>query len=185
MLSQVLAVVLCALVAQPAMAKKPSCSRTYTVQAGDYCDKISASQNTSTYQLAVNNIKSINSGCTNLVPGQVLCLGTSGDDCQTVDVVGASDTCDSIASAAGINTTILTLNNPQINAGCSNIYTGEVLCTAKTALVPPVPSTGSASVPMPSSNTTDTAVSSAASSSAKGNSSDNGDDEDLPYCDEL
>ena len=78
------------------------------------------------YQLAVNNINNINGDCTNLVPGQVLCLGTKDHDCQTTHVVGSGDTCDAISSAAGVNNTLLSSNNPQINGECSNIYVGEV-----------------------------------------------------------
>jgi len=160
MFSQIIALALCALVAQPATAS--SCSRTYTIKEGDYCDSISAAKNVSTYQLAVNNMNTINADCTNLQPGGTLCLGTVGEDCRTTHVVGEGDTCDSISSVAGVNTTLLTMNNPQINADCSDIYIGEVLCTAKTLLVTSAPP--SASVPIPSPSATD---------------------ENLPYCDEL
>jgi hypothetical protein len=78
------------------------------------------------YQLAVNNVKAINGDCSNLTPGSTLCLGRTGEDCQTTYVVKTDDTCDGIASAAGINSTILNANNPQINSGCTNIYIGEV-----------------------------------------------------------
>lgn len=167
MFSQVIAVALCALIAQPAMAAK--CTRTYTVKEGDYCDSISAAQNVSTYQLAVNNVNHINADCSDLEAGQVLCLGTQGHDCQTTHVVGAGDTCDGIDSAAGVNITLLVANNPQINEQCSNIYIGEVLCTATTVIVPPAPS-GAKSVSIPSSTPAP---------------SSNGDDENIPYCDEL
>jgi len=185
MFSQVIAVALCVLVAQPAMAK---CSRSYTVQAGDYCDKISAAQHVSTYQLAVNNIKKINQGCTNLVPGESLCLGTAGKDCTTTYVVAAGDTCDKIASVAGVNTTILSVNNPQINAECTDIYPGEVLCTANTAMAPSVPS-GVKSVPIPSSSASASTLSPSASASSGNDAISSGSggngDENLPYCDEL
>lgn len=48
----------------------PVCNRSYTVQAGDFCDGISAAQNVSTYQLATVN-PVINPTCTNLFVGQV------------------------------------------------------------------------------------------------------------------
>ena len=101
------------------------CSRTYTIAAGDICDSISAANNVSTYQLAAIN-PSIDSSCSNLMPGNTLCLGTVGEDCQTTYVVRADDTCDDIASAHSINSTMLSLNNPQIDSECSNIYIGEV-----------------------------------------------------------
>jgi LysM repeat protein len=109
------------------------------VKEGDICDGISATTNTSTYQLAVVNHNVINSECTNLVPGNDICLGWAGSDCQTTTVIRKDDTCEKIESRSGINATILYLNNPQINDDCSNIYIGEVLCVAKTVLVPDAP----------------------------------------------
>jgi LysM domain len=121
-----------------------NCARTYTVKAGDICDSISAAQHVSTfvylttrpchlslhalfsYQLAVTNAGIINSGCSNLVPGQTICLGNVGEDCTTTHVVAVGDTCDGINRAAGINNTMLYGNNPQINQACTNIYIGEV-----------------------------------------------------------
>jgi LysM repeat protein len=118
-----------------------SCMRTYTVESGDVCDGISAAQNVSTYQLAVLN-PSINAGCTNLMPGQVLCLGTPGDDCNTTYVVEPNDTCDEVAAAHKIDPSLLYHNNPQLDAKCDNMYIGEVLCVAPTGVAPPLP-TGS------------------------------------------
>ena len=79
----------------------------------------------SRYQLAVAN-SGIDSGCDNLQVGQTLCLGLAGQDCTTVYTVQAGDTCDAIATASSINTTMLNTNNPQIDAACDNIYIGEV-----------------------------------------------------------
>ncbi|TFY78347.1 hypothetical protein EWM64_g5671 [Hericium alpestre] len=101
-----------------------SCARTYTVQASEYCDAISAAQNVSTYQLAVVNPQ-INQGCTNLLPGQSLCLGNTGEDCQTTYKVVSGNTCDDLTKQFNINSTILYANNPQINADCSNLYVNE------------------------------------------------------------
>ena len=77
------------------------------------------------YQLAVINPE-IDEQCSNLLPGQVLCLGTEGEDCQKTYVVTKDNTCDGITFAHGLNSTILSLNNPQINTECTNIYVGEV-----------------------------------------------------------
>jgi len=161
MFTQFVAVALCALAAQPAMAG--SCSRTYTIRPGDICDSICAANNVPTYQLAVNNMNTIDSSCSNLQPGGTLCLGTVGEDCHTTHVVKLNDTCDVISSAAGISNKMLTTNNPQINADCTNIYIGEVLCTANAVLVTNAPSAPAAT------------VAAALASSA----------ENLPYCDEL
>lgn len=81
---------------------------------------------TFSWQLAANNYPTINELCTNLVPGSFLCLGYANEDCMTTYRVAADDTCDQISSNFNINSTILYLNNPQINAECTNIYVGEV-----------------------------------------------------------
>lgn len=70
-------------------APAPACARNYTVQAGDFCDGISASQNVSTcvfyckpkenlltwtassYQLTQVNSAIIDADCTNLLVGEV------------------------------------------------------------------------------------------------------------------
>ena len=120
-----------------------ACDRTYTIQEGDICDSISASHNVSTwvdstsftdptypstfrYQLAAINSGIIDSTCSNLVVGNSICLGYDGEDCSTTYVVAGGDNCDLITSKFGINGTILSLNNPQINKACDNIYVGEV-----------------------------------------------------------
>jgi len=171
------------------------CVREYTVKEGDYCDKISASQGVSTYQLAViNNYGPINDDCTNLTPNQKICLGYEGADCTTVYTVVKGDTCDAIATAHNVNTTLLYENNPQIDTECSNIYVGEVLCVASTVIVPPpagkpltVPSTAvlapPTTTPTPSNPTPNTTPSTTPSTTPDYGGDD--DDEDLPYCDEL
>jgi hypothetical protein len=49
-------------------------------------------------------------------------------------VVKSGDTCDEVSSVAGINSTILWANNPQIDSQCSNIYIGEVRLSSGFAL---------------------------------------------------
>lgn len=85
------------------------------------------------YQLAAVN-SDIDSLCDNLEPGEVICLGTSGEDCTTTHVVAADDTCDSITSTYAINSTMLFANNPQIDAACDNIYIGEVRLSSTSVL---------------------------------------------------
>ncbi|KAF8898062.1 hypothetical protein CPB84DRAFT_1681595, partial [Gymnopilus junonius] len=162
------------------------CLRSYTIKEGDYCDSISQAQNVSTYQLAAINQGKINNGCSNLVPGDVLCLAQDPkEDCQTTYVVLPGDTCTDVASKNALNMTILYLNNPQIDEKCSNIYNGEVLCTSKTVQVPPIPSSG-VTLPAPSSaSTTLAATQSPAAPSASASAVDDGNDENLPFCDEL
>ncbi|KAF9478459.1 hypothetical protein BDN70DRAFT_45302 [Pholiota conissans] len=107
-----------------------ACARNYTVQPGDFCDKISASQNVSTYQLATVNSAIINPDCSNLFVDEVICLGLVGQDCDQVHVVASGDACSVIAAQANITTAVLLANNPNVNTGCANIYPGEVLCVA-------------------------------------------------------
>ena len=57
---------------------------------------------------------------------QLLCLGLDGQDCTTVAVIQAGDSCSAIADNAGIPVTTLLVNNPNVNSECSNIYPGEV-----------------------------------------------------------
>ncbi|KAI8973074.1 hypothetical protein BD414DRAFT_499032 [Trametes punicea] len=112
------------------LARAPACARTYTVVSGDNCDIISAKTSTSTYQLATVNADTINAQCTNLTLGEVLCLGLVGQDCRDVHVVESGDVCVDIANEAGTTLSILLANNPNVDSTCSNIYPGEVLCTA-------------------------------------------------------
>ncbi|THU82796.1 hypothetical protein K435DRAFT_784490 [Dendrothele bispora CBS 962.96] len=105
------------------------CARNYTVVSGDFCDEISAAQHSSTFQLANAN-PNINADCTNLFAGEVICLGLLGRDCTTTTVIQPGDGCDTITAAAGIPLSTLLHNNPNVNADCTNIGIGEVLCTS-------------------------------------------------------
>ncbi|OSC98902.1 carbohydrate-binding module family 50 protein [Trametes coccinea BRFM310] len=109
-----------------ARAQEPNCARNYTVVLGDTCDGISAKTNTSTYQLATVNADKIDAACDNLAVGE---------DCDVVDVVQSGDSCAAIADDAGTTLDILLANNPNVNSECTNIYPGEVLCTADEVIV--------------------------------------------------
>jgi len=128
-------------VALPLLATSVSahCSRTYTVAEGDTCDEISAAKNSSTWQLAVTNIETINEPCSNLQIGKEICLGYTSQDCTSTYVVQQGDYCDLISSKFATNTTMLRANNPQIDDLCYNLYPGEVLCVANELLVTPAP----------------------------------------------
>ncbi|KAH9890901.1 hypothetical protein C8Q73DRAFT_746987 [Cubamyces lactineus] len=193
--------VVAAFVAVPFIAQVAfagACTRTYTVQEGDWCDTISAAQKVSTYQLAIVNAGSIDSGCDNLQPGQVLCLGTEGEDCSTTHVVQTDDTCDGITANYNINATMLYANNPQIDSECGNLYIGEVLCVANSVAVPspisgsPLPAATIPATATPVQATTTTTASpwsitfaSTTSSATPTETAADEDDDDLPYCDEL
>jgi len=141
MFAQFAAVAILAISAQSVIAA--DCTRSYTIKEGDYCNKISQTQNVSTYQLAALNGDKVNAGCSNLVPGQTLCLANNAaEDCQTTYLVAVGEDCTHIAQKNSVNMTILYLNNPQINEACTNIYDGEVLCTSKTVQVAAIPAGG-------------------------------------------
>jgi hypothetical protein len=123
----------------PVLAANANCTRTYTIVAGDICDGISRSQNVSTYQLAAVNNDVIDPECSNLQIGGQLCLGTSGEDCTKIHFVQDTDTCTSIGTQYGLNSTILGQNNPNIDQGCDNLYPGLALCVAQTVIAPPIP----------------------------------------------
>ncbi|KAL6304489.1 hypothetical protein BKA93DRAFT_782776 [Sparassis latifolia] len=190
-----------ALAALPFLASSAfaqTCDRSYTVQAGDICDSISAANNVSTYQLAASN-PSIDATCDNLYAGEVLCLGYQGEDCNTTYVVKLGDDCAAISTAYAINTTVLYENNPQIDAACDNLYVGEVLCVAGTETVVPPPSGSVVPTTIPATATPASATPTAAPAattpapspspsddgSDDGTDDGDGDDSNLPYCDEL
>lgn len=128
------------------------------------------------------------------MPNQKICLGYQGEDCTSVygtlfaqfvtgsltrpTVVVKDDTCDGIAAAHNVNTTLLYENNRQINPECTNIYVGEVLCVASSVVAPPPPS--GKPFPIPS-----TAVPANPTKTPEAQNNNNDDDDDLPWCDEL
>ncbi|KAJ8072746.1 hypothetical protein PM082_016305 [Marasmius tenuissimus] len=66
-------------VAQALVARGPTCTQQYTVQSGDSCNAIE-----NYFKLAPGTVRSLNSlvnaQCTNLYPGQSLCLSTSSSN---------------------------------------------------------------------------------------------------------
>jgi LysM repeat protein len=173
------------LVAQSVLAS--SCSRKYVVKEGDICDSISAANNVSTYQLAAANQGTIDPTCDNLVPGETICLAKDSEDCSNTYIVCLGDTCDSIEAKFGINSTVLYGSNPQINQGCTNIYVGEVLCISGGASAPPPPA-GVKVIPPSTAipaNPSATGVHPTSTSTTPTPSSKDGEDDNLPYCDEL
>ncbi|KAG6918795.1 hypothetical protein DXG01_011547 [Tephrocybe rancida] len=141
------------------------------------------------YQLSAINTGIIDSSCSNLVPGNTICLGYAGEDCSTTYTVVPDDSCDQIAANHGFNTTILALNNPQIDSDCTNLYVGEVLCVAEKVQVPPHPSGAlpGATIPVTAApaKPTSSHVHSAPAATPAPDSDGKDDDDDLPFCDEL
>jgi LysM repeat protein len=127
---------------------KTGCSKTYTVQAGDFCDKIA-----SAFGLTEDLILSLNSGlngnCELIEPGWVLCVGQSSltnastttsiavkvrrkeneVSCTKKYVVQSGDYCDAIAKAYGITIQdIISWNSASLTHGtCELIQPGVSL----------------------------------------------------------
>jgi len=140
MFSYVAALVAVAAIAVHAQSGVANCDREFVVPPNIDCNEISAAQNVSTFQLAEVNAAVIDPLCDNLFPGETICLGVTGQDCDVVHVVAEGDFCASIAEAADIDLSLLFINNPNVNSDCSNIGIGEVLCTANVT-IPYTPST--------------------------------------------
>ncbi|KAI0299783.1 hypothetical protein BC826DRAFT_712248 [Russula brevipes] len=109
------------------IAPKPTCTVTVVVKSGDTCNAIANAAGVPLATLMANN-PAINSGCTNLFPGQVLCITPKPTCAGPTVVVKSGDTCNAIASAVGIPLATLMANNPAINSGCTNLFPGQVLC---------------------------------------------------------
>ncbi|KAF9002303.1 hypothetical protein BDQ17DRAFT_1357251 [Cyathus striatus] len=121
-----------------------TCTRNYTVVAHNFCDLISAKEGVSSFQLASVNAGIINADCTNLFVGEVKftlptfvnrpVLGSRMTRLHQVLVVQPTgDSYFSIATDTGISVDTLVANNPNVNADCTNIHPGEVLCVSPAA----------------------------------------------------
>jgi len=106
------------------------CAKHYQVRSGDTCNKIAQEQHVSSYQLASANRGLINPECSNLQPGEWICLGLVGQWCGPVYTVQYGDTCQEIANKFHISLHALYLHNPNINSECTNLGVGEVVCVA-------------------------------------------------------
>ncbi|KAJ3562301.1 hypothetical protein NP233_g9662 [Leucocoprinus birnbaumii] len=104
------------------------CNRFYTVQSGDTCDRIGKNEKAPSWQIRFENSDYINVDCTNLYPGESLCLGVVGRDCQLVHVVAAGETCDEIAALSGLTPEGFQHANWRAVGDDCSIYAGEVLC---------------------------------------------------------
>ncbi|TFK47440.1 hypothetical protein OE88DRAFT_1666228 [Heliocybe sulcata] len=94
--------------------------------------KVPSDSQVSTYQLAYVNQNRIDADCANLALGEPLCLGIVGQDCGSVHVFYSNDSCTNVMDSTGVSLSTLLANNPNVDAGCTNVYPDEVLCTAST-----------------------------------------------------
>ncbi|KAJ7239141.1 hypothetical protein C8J57DRAFT_1086591, partial [Mycena rebaudengoi] len=107
------------------------CTETYTILAGDTCEKIEAKTGISDADLHALN-PAVNSGCTNLVIGKALCLndGSGGGGCSKTYTVVKGDTCETIESKTGVSDAQLHQLNPAINSACTSLEIGQALCVS-------------------------------------------------------
>ncbi|KAJ8072756.1 hypothetical protein PM082_016315 [Marasmius tenuissimus] len=126
-------------VAQALAPRGPTCTQQYIVQSGDSCNTIEEN-----FELTFGTVRSLNSlvnrQCTNLYPGQWLCLATSysgssgsdsgggGASCSQAYTVQSGDTCSKIEKNFGLSTGNVMKFNSAINPQCTNMYPGQSLC---------------------------------------------------------
>ncbi|KAJ7727641.1 glycoside hydrolase superfamily [Mycena olivaceomarginata] len=119
-------------VAGEAAGEGGGCAQTYIVKSGDTCSAIESDNGISDAQLHALN-PAINSGCTNLSVGQILCLSGGSSGCAQTYTVKSGDTCSTIESHNGISDAQLHALNPAINSGCTKCFLpdlsiGQILC---------------------------------------------------------
>ncbi|KAF5383454.1 hypothetical protein D9757_006109 [Collybiopsis confluens] len=111
-----------------AQTSNATCTTNYTVQQGDICQTIASQFNVTIADLESAN-PSINSGCTNLAIGEVLCIPAAAACSSNVTyVVKDGDVCIDIANMFNITFAALEAANPEIDANCDNLSIGERLC---------------------------------------------------------
>jgi LysM repeat protein len=102
-----------------------SCMQKYTVVTGDTCNGIGAGFDVTGSDIISAN-PTINSGCTNLQVGQILCIPDGS--CEEKYTVVSGDTCDSIGTLFGVKGSAIMTDNPTINSECTNLQVGQTLC---------------------------------------------------------
>ncbi|PNH08476.1 hypothetical protein TSOC_005054 [Tetrabaena socialis] len=106
-----LLLLLLAFSATPTHGSNTTCmgSTTYTVNSGDNCYSITQAKGITLADLLAAN-PSVNSGCTNLQDGQVLCLGRTYIACTGATyMVKSGDNCKFVAQMKGVSLTTLPL----------------------------------------------------------------------------
>ncbi|KAI1383119.1 uncharacterized protein F4822DRAFT_93145 [Hypoxylon trugodes] len=121
-----------------------SCTSTYTVQQGDTCNKIINTFNGNfTLQEFYTWNPQVDSVCSNLFVGEVVCIGVAdtttppcpapyapglNSNCKSCYKVVSGDTCLAVANKEGISLSNFESWNPDINAACTNLQLGYNYC---------------------------------------------------------
>ncbi|KAJ3787270.1 hypothetical protein GGU10DRAFT_374114 [Lentinula aff. detonsa] len=111
---------------------RATCQATYTVVAGDTCNKIASEFGVTTPALEAAN-PTIDANCDNLFIGEILCIpGTPPPPppptCVAEYTVKAGDVCNSIANQFDITVAQLEAANPEIDPLCDNLQINQILC---------------------------------------------------------
>ncbi|KAI0439546.1 hypothetical protein F4803DRAFT_553997 [Xylaria telfairii] len=124
-----------------------NCTATYTVQSGDSCNAI-RDHFGDTYSLAefYSWNPEVDSLCSNLFPGQVVCIGVGNStgtpppacpvpvktglisNCNACYKVVSGDTCAPIVAKFTISLAEFLAWNPDINSACTNLQVGYNYC---------------------------------------------------------
>ncbi|OLN96712.1 LysM domain-containing protein-like protein 4 [Colletotrichum chlorophyti] len=114
-----------------------NCNMWYKIASGDTCDNVAAKNKITVAMLRSYNTQ-INSSCNNLLKDYYACVGIPGaatpmpgivSNCSRFYKVASGDSCDVIASKAGITVANFRKWNSQINSGCSNLWLDALVCT--------------------------------------------------------
>ncbi|RWA13205.1 hypothetical protein EKO27_g1909 [Xylaria grammica] len=123
-----------------------NCTATYTVQSGDVCNKIRDHFNdVFTLDEFYSWNPQVNSFCSNLYPGEVVCVGVGNStgappacpvpvkagligNCDSCYKVVSGDSCDAILTSNNISLTEFRAWNPDLNSGCTNLEIGYNYC---------------------------------------------------------
>ncbi|KAK0531147.1 hypothetical protein OC842_003710, partial [Tilletia horrida] len=110
-----------------ASTNNASCTQTYTVVTNDNCGTIDNAAGLTFAQLQGLN-PSINSGCTNIYQGEILCIAnaTVPMACSQKYTVQSGDLCSTIAPKFNLSVQQLQDLNPSMN--CNALSIGQVLC---------------------------------------------------------
>lgn len=134
----------------------PACSKTAAVQQGQGCVDVATANNITTAQLLTLN-PYVNSGCSNIVAGDNLCVvkGTRTSSstvplttststtswtpaptgiCTKSYTVRANDTCTIISQAYRVYLGQLYSLNPSVNAQCTNLQISQSLCISSSTV---------------------------------------------------
>ncbi|KAI1334783.1 hypothetical protein F5Y15DRAFT_420562 [Xylariaceae sp. FL0016] len=123
----------------------PDCTSTYSVERGDTCDEIRDKFNgTFTTPEFFEWNPQVNANCSNLLPGEIVCVGVGEtgpippcpvpvkpglvSNCDACYKIVSGDYCDLVASKNGIPASDLYLWNPDLTSSCSNLEIGYNYC---------------------------------------------------------